>query len=327
MKKVSIIIPVYNVEMYLRICIESVIKQTYEQLEILLVDDGSTDSSPEICDEYAQKDSRIRVIHKPNGGLSDARNTGIDAATGEFLFFVDSDDYIHPSAVSTLAELMQEEKADTVIGSYQKIDDYVLPGRLAGNTFIYAGGEEILELYKNQKADATVAVAKLYDRKLFQDVRFPVGKVHEDEFVTYRILFASKRIVYTEKVIYYYLQRQGSIMNSGLSARELDLMDMCAETVEFYVKNGANCLADLNMQRALFLSKMLVNRYGDIGDKENQGGAYSFYRKYWRMYHRKCSISLARRIYYFLFYMNYRLGNFAGRVLQKIFPGCMRIEL
>lgn len=206
---ISIIVPIYNVEEYIHKCVDSILAQTHKNLEIILVDDGSPDNCPAICDEYAQQDSRIRVIHKPNGGLSDARNAGLDVAQGDYIGFVDSDDWIAPDMYEYLLNGMI--KYDTDISSCQAI--YVYEWRLQykniGCDTVYTR-EEMLEEVFNDRME-NYAWSRLYKAKIWKDVRFPVGKNFEDILTFYKAVEAADRIVDLQEGKYFYLIRKGGI--------------------------------------------------------------------------------------------------------------------
>lgn len=216
---ISVIIPVYKVERYLRRCIESVINQTYTNLEIILVDDSSPDNCPTICDEYAAKDKRIKVIHKKNGGLSDARNAGLNICKGEFITFIDSDDWITHQYIEILLEIMIKENADIVIGENEiaynnkKLSKQKKPFK----TTNYTKEESLVALFKKNLISHTVSWGKLYKRNLFNDLRFPIRRFHEDEFTTYKLFYNSKKVSYTTETLYFYQQRLDSITSHSHS--------------------------------------------------------------------------------------------------------------
>lgn len=223
---ISIVIPVYNVESYLEQCVETVIGQVYENIEIILIDDGSTDNSGKICDELVKKDKRIKVIHKKNGGLSDARNYGLDIAKGEYISFIDSDDYVEKTYINELYESILAKKADIAVGEY-----YVVSNRnkkIETNIRMiekeYTNIEGVLDLLY-QKNMTSSACAKLYKKELFDDVRFPLHKLHEDVPVVYKLFLKSKKIVYINNKLYYYYQREGSIVNSTFRKEKLDYIE------------------------------------------------------------------------------------------------------
>ena len=233
---VSVIIPVYNVEQYLKRCIDSVIDQTYRNLEIILVDDGSNDGSGEICDNSAQNDSRIKVIHKSNGGLSDARNAGIDRSTGIYIMFVDSDDWINRECVELLIRALQHGKAQISACAYQKTDrfreDSVVDRDIKTYEEMWTIDDAYIHLFLNKEIDNS-AWAKLYNRSLFENIRFPVGKLYEDQFVTYKLFHIAQRIIYVRQVLYYYFDRPGSIQNEPFTIRKMDELEAALECVKF----------------------------------------------------------------------------------------------
>lgn len=218
---ISIIVPVYNVEEYVERCIDSIITQTYTNIEIIIVDDGSIDSSSQIVDEIAHKDQRIIVVHQKNGGLSAARNTGIDIAKGRFIIFVDSDDFISNSMVEVLYNNIIEYNADLSVCDYYICENGVIPNDKTNND-VTCFEENILSRIYEDDRRSIVAWNKLYKADLFKQLRYPVGRLHEDEFVIQHILSQCKRVVYTEKKLYYYIIRSGSIMNNKSPQNALD---------------------------------------------------------------------------------------------------------
>lgn len=221
---ISIIIPVYKVENYLNKCVESVVNQTYKNLEIILVDDGSPDNCPKMCDDWAKKDKRIKVVHKPNGGLSDARNAGINISKGKYICFADSDDYLVDKFVEILYNNLVKTDSDLSICSfcyvYENVQSFPNP---ANNLTIYEGEEVIDALFKKNNVDHMVAWSKLYKRELFNNLRFDVGKLHEDEFIAHKIFVQCKKVVYTTAQLYCYLQRKGSLtQNKSFTEKNLD---------------------------------------------------------------------------------------------------------
>ena len=224
-KLVSIIIPIYKVEKYLSNCVESVLNQTYENLEIILVDDGSPDNCPEICEQYARKDSRVRVIHKKNGGLSDARNCGIKAANGKYITCIDSDDYVSKDFIEYLYRLLIDTNADISICNFIKTKE-LTENRIFTNdkTFQMSSDQAIQEmLYAN--LFSTSAWGKLYKIELFQDIAYPIGKYSEDMYTTYKLIIKANKVVYGNRVCYYYLHRPGSILTSDFSSKHLDVFE------------------------------------------------------------------------------------------------------
>lgn len=233
---VSVIIPIYNVEKYLNRCIESVMNQTYKNLEIVLVDDGSPDQCGNICDTWASKDSRIKVIHKKNGGLSDARNAGMDIAIGEFIAFIDSDDIVHPLFIQYLLETMLEQNADIVECGVRKINtDINFMPKNKGSIISFTRIEALRELIFDGHIRQHVW-NKLYRKRVIVDIKFPVGKINEDEFWTYKVVGKAEKICKIENELYGYFQREGSIMGTRYSIRRLDALEAKVERLDYISK-------------------------------------------------------------------------------------------
>ena len=237
---ISVIVPVYNVESYLKRCINSILCQTYRDFEIILVDDGSNDKSGKICDEYVKEDNRVRVIHKKNGGLSTARNAGIDAAKGTYLFFVDSDDWITQDALYYLITIMEKTKADIVSASYQLTYDESIKIKKHYTEAIMSRNQAIknyLTLGMKRRVADYSACAKLYKKNLFHSVRFPIGQLYEDGATNLEIILLVNRYVKSNKIIYFYYQGRTSIVHSPLTQKTYnDLMVVGKRYVEL-VKN------------------------------------------------------------------------------------------
>lgn len=223
---ISVIIPVYKVETYLEKCIVSVVEQTYKALEIILVNDGSPDRCGLICDEWGKKDNRIKIIHKKNGGLSEARNYGLDIAQGTYVVFIDSDDLVAPTMIERLFAESQKHEADIVECNYSCFTD-VLPEKenREPTASTVCTSEKALSLLLNESVFKYTVWNKLYRREIFGTLRFEVGKLHEDVFFTYQAFGKSKCIIKIDDCLYYYRQRSGSIMGSSFSIRNLDSME------------------------------------------------------------------------------------------------------
>ena len=230
---VSVIIPIFKVEQYLSRCVDSVIEQTYMNLEIILVDDGSPDRCPEICDEYALKDSRIKVIHKPNGGLSDARNAGIEIAKGGYLSFVDSDDVVHSQMIEYLMKPLIENNELKI--SECRFKRFESDQELIG--YVPNIKESIVFPYRLYflKRNLTVAWGKIFEKSLFERVKFPYGRLHEDEFTTYKLIYDARSVSCTDSQLYLYRQRKGSIISSFTINRICDLHDALKNKFMFFI--------------------------------------------------------------------------------------------
>lgn len=252
---VSVIVPVYKVEDYLEKCIQSIQNQTYRDLEIILVDDGSPDQCGQICDRYKAQDERIQVIHKENGGLSDARNFGIDTATGEYILFVDSDDYIHPRMVEILLKELEDAGADLAVCAFRQVDeaetvpeDVAAGGDAVSESFT---GQEIMNNLQYRNLLTVVAWNKLYRRQLFAQLRYPKGKIHEDEFLVHRLLHLCKKTVYIQDELYYYVRREGSIMDGVRLSGVADGWEAYEDRLCFLSDNGYAQMALWTKQQML----------------------------------------------------------------------------
>ena len=222
---ISIIVPVYNVEKYLKKCIDSILNQSFQNFELILVDDGSTDSSGEICNEYALKDRRVLVIHKENGGLSSARNEGIKASSAEYVGFVDSDDYISFSMYEFLYNNLIENNADiSICGLYNCYENNVYP-QYSKKEFYLLNNEQALKMALEGKIFSVHAVNKLYRKSLFEDVLFPINKLSEDAFTIPKLLLKSRRVVVNTVPLYFYVHRSGTITTSSYKKKDLDVIE------------------------------------------------------------------------------------------------------
>ncbi len=223
---VSVIVPIYNVEAYLSRCVDSIINQTYKNLEIILVDDGSPDRCGEICDEYARKDSRIVVIHKENGGLSDARNTGIEKASGEYISFIDSDDWIEPEMIETLYNACLSNSVKMAYcGIYDVDENLNKKARKSSDFDDVLDSKDVLMRMLESKGASLSACNKICHFELFEDVRFPTGKIYEDVATTYKCVVKANSIASCKKALYNYFHRSNSITTTKFSDRIFDFTD------------------------------------------------------------------------------------------------------
>lgn len=222
-EKISVIVPIYKVEEYLERCVRSIQNQLYKNLEIILVDDGSPDRCPKMCDAFAQSDSRIRVIHKPNGGLSDARNAGIEASTGEYITFLDSDDWIDPPMLAHLLWLCKAHNAAIGECSYRcLLPDEVRAESACTGAVLERTPVQAIEDNLDWKNCKPVAWNKLYRRDVIRNVRYPVGKLHEDEFTTHKFYLEASKIVYVDVAYYNYDCRRSGSITAEFKLKNLD---------------------------------------------------------------------------------------------------------
>ena len=232
---ISVIIPIYNVSQYLSQCVDSVLTQSYQDLEIILVDDGSTDECPQMCDDYQEKDARVRVIHKKNGGLSDARNAGMKIASGEWTFFVDSDDWLDEEAIMNLYRFAIDKHCDVVQGNlYYAYEDHLLYRRASEKEqkqTVLSRHEVMRELIINDRVK-NFAWGKLYKTNIIRDLEFPVGKFFEDSFWQHLVIDRVERYGIIDEPLCYYRQRGDSI--SGTPSNRLnDLLEGNRERMSF----------------------------------------------------------------------------------------------
>lgn len=246
--KISIIVPCYNVEQYLPKCIDSILNQTYQNFEVWLVDDGSPDRCGEICDEYAKKDARIKVIHKKNGGLADARNVALDVITGEYVVCVDSDDYISPTHIEGLYHLIKKYGADVSVNTFCSFYEGSSPNPSPKSTKDWIlDGLHATEMMFYQEHFDTTAWGKMYKASLFDGIRYPKGLLFEDLPTTYRLLLKADKVVFNDEQSYFYLLRSNSIEGAAFSPHKLDsglqlmaLMDKDRDKLQPIIKSY-NC--------------------------------------------------------------------------------------
>ncbi|MEN5380465.1 glycosyltransferase family 2 protein [Sphingobacterium kitahiroshimense] len=253
---ISIIIPVFNVADYLPACIESLIHQEYRELEIILINDGSSDNSGAICDRFAQKDTRIKVIHKQNGGLSEARNLGLDKAQGSYISFVDSDDVIDKKFIQTLVSLLLNSEASIALCDYTLFSTKIPQAAPScSDTFQLYTGHYMLENLYNKKwvPKNVIACNKLYERSVWEELRYPKGLIHEDEFVIHHIYDQVDQVAYSPIPLYYYRQREASITKEISAKRISDIVQLFNIREVYFKDRGYDLLVKEN-RKAKFLN-------------------------------------------------------------------------
>lgn len=270
--RISIIVPIYKVEKYLPACVNSLLNQTYTNIEIILVDDGSPDSCGNMCDEYAKKDDRIKVIHKKNGGLSDARNAGYPYITGDYVAFIDSDDCVADNMLEILLSAMEKENSDIVECDVQKFDDGTEPQPV---------GEKLYKIQSYITQDALKELMndgifhqhvwnKLYKKQVLNKILFAKGKLNEDEFWTYRVFGNAKKVTKVDYELYFYLQRAGSIMGESYSLRRLDGLEAKAERQKYIDESfpALSSTARVNFYVSCFYAYQMTLKYLQGDDKK-----------------------------------------------------------
>ena len=288
MALVSIVVPIFNVERYLTHCINTILQQSYKNLEIILVDDGSPDNCGKMCDEFAIRDSRIKVIHKPNGGLSDARNAGIDIATGDYITFIDSDDYVMPDMIESLMNILTNENADIVQCDYirGKSDAIIeLQRDSSQNNNCSVFSENKMSAYLRDGKISTVAWGKIYKKSLFNGIRFPFGRIHEDVFTTYKLIHEAGSVAVTDYVGYVYRITENSIMTSKFSLKKLDSVYGEIERAEFIEKYYPDLRKQAYSGIIYSCNQCLLqmSKIGFAGEKED-AFLQKLYRQYGRYY-------------------------------------------
>lgn len=293
---ISVIVPVYNVETYLSACLESILNQSYSQLEIIIVDDGSTDQSGVICDEYKKKDSRIKVIHQKNGGAANAKNTGLAVATGEYLSFVDSDDYLEPTAYEIMLACLKKYQVDVVQASFRNC--YV------DNKSDYKILEEVEvfetdEFLQRYTIDWTCGLLwdKLYRKNLFDGIKFEEGHKIDDEFFTYQGVMNAKRIVHIPDVVYNYRKRKSSVMLRKETQQEIVL-----DKLEYLEKRRKNVIVKFPHLKQEFdyhyLSMLVILSKDTAATKMSIKKTKSMIKSYFKEgKHCKIDFSLKRQLY------------------------------
>lgn len=317
---VSVIIPVYNVEDYLDNCINSVINQSYKNLEIILVDDGSTDSCSKKCDNWRKKDKRIKVIHKENGGLSSARNVGIDLSTGSYITFIDSDDDIEYDYIEYLYSLIKKYNAKMSICSYSVIKNKVTNWGINLEEKNLST-VECLDNLLCEKGFSVSACAKMYEKTLFDDIIFPDGKVCEDNGTTYKLIMKCANIAYGNKSKYNYYIHDNSITTSSFNEKKLDLIElvdaMCEEIMKVYPElinsvEKKKCSARFSILRQILESKN-SNEYNHI-----QKDVIKYLKKNKKNIFYNPKSSKRDKIAIILLLINKNLFNYCWKIYSKI---------
>ena len=291
----SIIVPVYNVESYLQQCIESILSQSYRDIDLILVDDGSKDSSGAICDAYAEKDRRVHVIHKKNGGVADTRNTGLRHAAGEYVTFVDSDDFLAPDAYKTHMENLQKTGAQiSICGFYSYYHPQKILPKRQDAFYAVLNSEQAIQMSTSFDYFGIAVWDKVFKKDLFEGIEFPAGRLAEDWFVVYKLLDRAQKIVYDARQFYYYRQRPGSYTHDKLVSR--DNMLASKEVLDFVTEHYPNIRED-----ALFSYVFAcVGVYNNLilYNKKDKAGREQLYKiicKHYKRIARKCQLSKSRR--------------------------------
>lgn len=322
MSTISVIVPVYKVEKYLDRCIKSIINQSYKDLEIILVDDGSPDGCPAICDEYARKDDRVKVIHKPNGGLSSARNAGLEfPLKGDYVAFLDSDDWIEDNTIEYCLHLIDQYKADVVEYTFEETKDYLEHAKQHQEIVSVYEGDSVLEEYLRKEAYSVCT--SLFNRQLFDGLRFREGKINEDIDLKYKVLQRCKKIVYSNQKKYFYFQSRDSISMGGLKRKDFDLYDAAEELCKLTQQSSnpnIRFLGEAKKRRTAFSLLCKIAYYGVADQSLNKAELVRSLTKE----HRgnvgillKSPMSLSRKVLAVLFALNYHAAEIPIRLLKR----------
>jgi glycosyltransferase involved in cell wall biosynthesis len=324
---ISVIVPVYNVEKYLRRCVNSILNQTYNNLEVILVDDGSPDGCPQMCDEYAQRDSRVTVIHKKNGGLSSARNAALESPlNGDFVTFIDSDDWIEPDTYEYCIKTLKKNAADTIQFNYMTTKKYVTGVKQKKEHIELYKDIEILKYYlKSSFQTGSYSVCRcLFPIKAIGEIRFREGKINEDIDFKYKVLRNTEKMVVTNQVKYMYFQHGETTSSGGLRKRDYDLYDSAEELYKLVMEDKNAKLEELAFYKKARTPFSLLSKisYFGISDKTiTKKETIHRLTNELRMNVKlllKSPMSLSRKILAICFCIDFRLANMLVKVVKTI---------
>lgn len=292
---ISIITPVYNVEQYIQYSVESILNQTYQDIELILVDDGSTDRSGAMCDAFAKQDERVRVIHQENQGQAAARNHALDIAKGEYIAFVDSDDYIHPRTYEILMRNMLEHQATISVGGYQTVFSHDEPFSIETGDAALWNGKDFLKHCLFDKVDKKCWVLwdKVFHRSCFENIRLPEGRIYEDNAVVYKILYDAEKVVDCDAPLYYYYQNSESTVNQSFKLKHLDWLTVLEEMLVFFEEKEERELFDKINKTYLFSLAELHKKTKELlNEPEAEMVLLEKLRRQYRIEKRKYPISM-----------------------------------
>lgn len=328
MAEISVIVPIFNMKNYLERCVNSILNQTFKSIEIILVDDGSTDNSSEICDRLSRRDSRIKVFHKKNGGLSDARNFGLKKSSSKLITFVDPDDWLEKDALGYLFELMKKYDADFVMGENRRVTKKTEINKEFYPREKLLNQEQFLRKFfkVGTQEDVQYAWAKLYKKRLFSNVNYPVGLTNEDVPTTFEIILNSNRIVYSNKIIYNYFFNKNSITTEKFSCKRLDLLKVWDLVVNSAISNCCDSWtiknAKLNRYRANFgILTNLATSTLSLKEKfcffNNHINIYTDFKKQYKELI-DARIPLSRKFLMTCYYINYKFSLIMLHIINKV---------
>ena len=304
---ISVVVPVYNVEKYLHKCIDSILSQTYIYFELILIDDGSTDDSSQICDEYVNSDKRVRAFHKKNGGQSSARNLGIDVACGEYITFIDSDDFVKNNYLEIMLKLAIENNSEIVQCSFDFGDD---------GLFKNSNYKPLIKVYSGSHALTTsslkvLACCKLYKSNIFEDIRFPLLKKYEDDAIYYKLIYRANKVVITNLKLYYYLQRMGSILRENSHFLSIDFIEAYNERLSFFKLKNEIILYEKSIEKyCVVLMTFYMKCKKDPQNTNNLENIYASFCEKFKMIKNTKSVSWIRKLIFYIFKIFPNISSF-----------------
>ena len=318
---VSVIVPIYNIEKYIERCIVSLISQTYSNIEIILVNDGSIDNSAEICKKYTKLDKRVLLYNKRNGGLSDARNYGMSKSRGEYFVFVDGDDYVSRRYIEKLIYALNINQAEVAVCSFKIITDnnQLVCHALLNETKKVISGKDLLSLVLTDFGyKYVVAWNKIYKKDVFANIRFDKGKLYEDEFINFRLFYDCKRITIETDELYYYTQRQGSITVSDMSSKKIDMKyELHNMRIKFYKTKNEIALYERSIQMYCNWIVETFRKYYRCLTEEQKKSMICESRRYAKTAIFSNQSSLGEKLQDFLILISIRLAATIKSILQK----------
>lgn len=319
---ISVIVPIFNVEKYIGRCLESLIGQTYQNIEVICIDDGSTDSSGVIADEYSKKDDRIKVYHQEYYGVSDARNKGLEKAKGEYIVFLDSDDEADKDYVLKLYNILKDNDLDISQCSLIRVRDGKQVNRLEvkEGVRIFDGLQMQWKIFERNRYFTMCLCGKLFKRQLFEGLSFPVGRINEDESLIYLLMYRSKRVGVIDDYLYYYHYNSQSITEKKYNIHRLDSFYMLEEKFAFYREKGLIDLANKTANEYFSqMSVVFVNGKREASDyKAIKKKAKEFYNKDRKEILEKSKLTKTRWIFMKLSYISFSFVPLYGKILRKI---------
>ena len=318
---ISIIVPIYNVGKYLPRCIESILNQTFNNFELILVNDGSTDNSGVVCDDYAKKDTRIKIIHKSNGGVSSARNAGLYVAKGEYIGFVDPDDYIDKNMYEKLYRLCIDNNSDIAICRFNREINGKIQNKESTEEIIELNNMEAMnELFKGNLYRFSLC-NKLFSKKCFNDVLFPEGRIHEDLSTTYKLFANSKKAVYIDYYGYIYVKRENSILTSTYNEKRLQAFIAWDEIIEFIDKNYYEIIEQVIATFTYWCVDNILYILNQVNNSKKKNNYLNIIQKYTTKYYiyikRNNILSRSYKLRIRIFNINYKLF-ILGRKIRKV---------